>query len=160
MKQEKNGFTLGVNVKFFVQISARIFSLVRILVSDNFYHLAKTLLLSTCKIFTDKVAIIHTHTTATAATKNILYNTILYTLYYTILYYTILILYYTILYYTILYYIYFILLYYIIFFFFILWRKKRHGNIPLRRKGNQTICSIALFSLVLCFDQFCIYFPK
>ena len=145
MKQEKNGFTLGVNVKFFVQISARIFSLVRILVSDNFYHLAKTLLLSTCKIFTDKVAIINTHTTATAATKNILYNTILYTLYYTILYYTIL-------YYTILYYIYFIILYYIIFFFFILWRKKRQGNIPLRRKGNKTICSIALFSLVLCFD--------
>ena len=46
------------------------------------------------------------------------------------------------------------------FFFFILYRKKRHGNIPLRRKGNKTICSIALFSLVLCFDQFCIYFPK
>ena len=155
MKQEKNGFTLGVNVKFFVQISVRLFSSVRILVSDNFCHLAKTLLLSTCKIFTDKVAIIHTHThtTASAATKNVLYNTILYTLYYTILYYTIL-------YYTILYYIYFIILYYIMFFFFILYRKKRHGNIPLRRKGNKTICSIALFSLVLCFDQFCIYFPK
>ena len=154
MKQEKNGFTLGVNVKFFVQISVRLFSSVRILVSDNFCHLAKTLLLSTCKIFTDKVAIIHTHThTRRLLLQQKMYFIILYYIHYTILYYTIL-------YYTILYYIYFIILYYIMFFFFILYRKKRHGNIPLRRKGNKTICSIALFSLVLCFDQFCIYFPK
>ena len=132
MKQEKNGFTLGVNVKFFVQISARIFSLVRILVSDNFYHLAKTLLLSTCKIFTDKVAIIHTHTLRLLLQQKI-YFIILYYIHYTILYYTILILYYTILYYTILYILYTTILYNFLLFYTM--KKKAPWKYTIKEKG-------------------------